>query len=132
MYLLRARVLPPAGTTIKNSPRAPLNPVEEAELRYQIRRLSSHASIAVWDGCNECQVLLNTSSCVYASFVMTVVAVATVVTVAVAPRPPSRPPRFSWRMSSTTPPASLFPAASPCGGELGDTLPAAAVCNSCW
>ena len=47
---------------------------QEPELRYQIRRLSSHPSIAVWDGCNECQVLLNTSTGIYASFVMSVVA----------------------------------------------------------
>ena len=47
---------------------------QDPELRYQIRRLSSHPSIAIWDGCNECQVLLNTSTGVYASFVMTVVA----------------------------------------------------------
>ena len=26
--------------------------VVEAELRYQIRRLSAHPSIAIWDGCN--------------------------------------------------------------------------------
>ena len=49
-------------------------PVEEAELRYQIRRLSSHPSIVMWDGCNECQVLLGTPTGIYASFVMTVVA----------------------------------------------------------
>ncbi len=35
---------------------------QDPELRYQIRRLSSHPSIAIWDGCNECQVLLNTST----------------------------------------------------------------------
>ena len=74
------------------------NPVEEAELRYQIRRLSAHPSIAMCktvtlsldlvalavsltcsitasgDGCNECQVLLDTPTGIYASFVMTVVA----------------------------------------------------------
>ena len=47
---------------------------QDRELRYQIRRLSSHPSIAIWDGCNECQVLLNNSNGIYASFVMTVVA----------------------------------------------------------
>ena len=26
---------------------------QDAELRYQVRRLSTHPSIAVWDGCNE-------------------------------------------------------------------------------
>ena len=36
------------------------NAAEEAELRYQIRRLSAHPSIVMWDGCNECQVLLDT------------------------------------------------------------------------
>ena len=35
---------------------------QDPELRYQIRRLSSHPSIAIWDGCNECQVVLNTST----------------------------------------------------------------------
>ena len=72
--------------------------VVEAELRYQIRRLSAHPSIAMCktvtlslnlvalavsltcsitasgDGCNECQVLLDTPTGIYASFVMTVVA----------------------------------------------------------
>ena len=28
--------------------------VQETELRHQVRRLSSHASIVIWDGCNEC------------------------------------------------------------------------------
>ena len=50
------------------------NAAEEAELRYQIRRLSAHPSIVMWDGCNECQVLLDTPTGIYASFVMRVVA----------------------------------------------------------
>lgn len=29
------------------------SPTEEAEIRHQVRRLSAHPSIAVWDGCNE-------------------------------------------------------------------------------
>ena len=45
-----------------------------AELRHQIRRLSSHPSISVYDGCNECKVLMNETTSVYATFVMTVVA----------------------------------------------------------
>ena len=28
----------------------------DAEVRYQIKRLSHHASIALWDACNECKV----------------------------------------------------------------------------
>ena len=40
---------------------APANePTQEAELRHQVRRLSSHASIVLWDGCNECQVKMGT------------------------------------------------------------------------
>jgi len=46
---------------------------QDAELRHQIRRLSHHASIIMWDGCNECQVILNTPTAIYATFVMTVV-----------------------------------------------------------
>jgi beta-mannosidase len=28
-------------------------PVEDAEIRHQVRRNSHHPSIGVWDGCNE-------------------------------------------------------------------------------
>lgn len=49
-------------------------PNQEAELRHQIRRLSHHPSIVVWDGCNECQVKMNTGTAIYATFVLTVVA----------------------------------------------------------
>ena len=30
------------------------NAMQEAELRYQLRRLSHHACIFIWDACNEC------------------------------------------------------------------------------
>lgn len=50
------------------------NPVQDAELRHQVRRLSSHASIVIWDGCNECQVIMGTPTEIYATFVMTVIA----------------------------------------------------------
>ena len=43
---------------------------QRAEFQHQVRRLSHHASIAIWDGCNECHVILNTSTGVYASFVL--------------------------------------------------------------
>ena len=33
-------------------PGAQDTPVEEAEVRHQIRRMGSHPSIAVWSGCN--------------------------------------------------------------------------------
>lgn len=48
--------------------------VQELELRHQIRRLSHHASIVIWDGCNECQVIMHTPTSIYATFVLTVVA----------------------------------------------------------
>jgi beta-mannosidase len=47
---------------------------QEAELRHQIRRLSHHPSIVLWDGCNEVVVNPGTPSYVFATFVMTVVA----------------------------------------------------------
>lgn len=45
------------------------NPTVTAELRHLIRSLSSHASIVLWNGCNEC-----TSLKLFASFVMRIVA----------------------------------------------------------
>ena len=48
--------------------------VQAAELRHQVRRLSAHPAIVVWDGCNECQVVMNSSTEIYASFVLKVVA----------------------------------------------------------
>ena len=39
--------------------------MQDAEIRHQVRRLSSHPSLAVWDSCNECG-----GSGIYASFVM--------------------------------------------------------------
>merc|ERR1719498_328754 len=55
-----------------HSPKA--SAAEDGELRHMIRRLSHHPSIMVWDGCNECQVKMHSSTAVYATFVMTVVA----------------------------------------------------------
>ena len=43
---------------------------QRAEFQHQIRRLSHHPSLVVIDGCNECHVILNTSTGVYATFVM--------------------------------------------------------------
>eukprot|EP01046_Picozoa_sp_COSAG06_P002943 COSAG06_NODE_108_length_23594_cov_43.013450_12_plen_1117_part_00 len=44
-------------------------PVQDAELRHNIRQLSNHPSIVMWDGGNECR------SCgIYTTFVMTVLA----------------------------------------------------------
>jgi hypothetical protein len=40
----------------------------------QVRRLSHHPAIVLWDSCNECVVTPNTSTFIYAAFVMTIVA----------------------------------------------------------
>lgn len=44
---------------------------QKAEIEYQVRRLSHHPSIVVWDACNECR---SKGSDVYASFVSTTIA----------------------------------------------------------
>lgn len=48
--------------------------VQEAEIRHNIRRLSHHASIVLFDGCNECVVDMNAATAIYATFVLRVVA----------------------------------------------------------
>ena len=45
---------------------------QASELRYQIRRLSTHPSIILYDGCNEC--LVKAGPDIYADFVLTTVA----------------------------------------------------------
>ena len=30
------------------------NKMQDAELRYQLRRLSAHPCVFIWDACNEC------------------------------------------------------------------------------
>jgi beta-mannosidase len=54
-----------------------VTPTQDDEIRYQVRRLSEHPSIGIWDGCNECN-----GHGIYADFVMTTV----------AEEDPSRPP----------------------------------------
>ena len=49
-------------------------PTQEAEFRHQVRRLSHHPSIVIWDGCNECRVDMHGSTAIYANFVLRVVA----------------------------------------------------------
>ena len=49
---------------------------QEDELRHNVRRLSHHPSIVMFDGCNECTVVTskpNSSTAIYANFVMRVV-----------------------------------------------------------
>ena len=45
---------------------------QEAELRHNIRRLAHHPAIVIWDGCNECTVIIGSDTGIYATFVMTV------------------------------------------------------------
>merc|ERR1740121_939380 len=47
--------------------------IQERELRHQVRRLSAHPSIVIWDGCNECQVFMEGPSSIYAKFILKVV-----------------------------------------------------------
>jgi hypothetical protein len=46
------------------------SPSQRAEFQHQVRRLSAHPSLVVIDGCNECHVVLNTPTGVYATFVL--------------------------------------------------------------
>jgi len=47
---------------------------QEMEIRHNVRLLSHHPSIVIWDGCNECLVEMDKPSSIYATFVMRVVA----------------------------------------------------------
>eukprot|EP00934_Nitzschia_sp_Nitz4_P001125 Nitzschia sp. Nitz4//scaffold123_size70294//55400//58169//NITZ4_005933-RA/size70294-augustus-gene-0.65-mRNA-1//-1//CDS//3329534500//1125//frame0 len=47
--------------------------IVEQEIRHIVRSLASHTSIVVWNGCNECQVVMGTPTEIYAKFVMRVV-----------------------------------------------------------
>lgn len=49
-------------------------PELELEIRHLVRSLSSHPSIALWSGCNECIVEMDSAMAVYATFVMQAVA----------------------------------------------------------
>ena len=50
------------------------NVVQRAEILAIVRALAYRPSVALWTGCNECSVVMGTSTEVYATFVMTVVA----------------------------------------------------------
>jgi beta-galactosidase/beta-glucuronidase len=49
-------------------------PVLKRELQHLVRTLSSHPSIVLWSGCNECIVQMDTDMSIYATFVMQTVA----------------------------------------------------------
>jgi len=65
----------------------------ESEIRHVVLSLASHPSIVVWNGCNECEVIMGTATEIYATFVMRIVA-ATDNTRSVWPTSPSR---YGWR-----------------------------------
>jgi len=44
------------------------------EIQHAVRSLASHPSIVIWNGCNECQVVMGTESEIYATFVLQIVA----------------------------------------------------------
>jgi beta-mannosidase len=46
---------------------------QAAEFAHQVRRLAAHPSIVIFDGCNECHVILGTPTGVYATFVLAAV-----------------------------------------------------------
>jgi beta-mannosidase len=48
--------------------------IVEEELRHVVRSLASHSSIVIWNGCNECAVVMGTDTEIYATFVMQTVA----------------------------------------------------------
>ena len=49
-------------------------PVLKEEIRHMVRSLSTHPSIALWSGCNECVVEMDTDMAIYATFVLETVA----------------------------------------------------------
>jgi hypothetical protein len=48
--------------------------IVEQEIRHLVRSLAFHPSIVVWNGCNECAVVMGEPSEIYATFVMRTVA----------------------------------------------------------
>lgn len=46
----------------------------EHEIRHLVRSLAPHPSIVLWNGCNECSVVMGTPTEIYATFVMQTVA----------------------------------------------------------
>lgn len=63
------------------------------EIRHLVRSLSSHPSLLLWNGCNECSVEMGTPSEIYATFVMETV----VDEDDTRPIWPSSPSNHGWR-----------------------------------
>jgi len=63
------------------------------EIRHLVRSLASHPSLLVWNGCNECSVVMGTPSEIYANFVMKIVAEED----DTRPIWPSSPSRHGWK-----------------------------------
>jgi hypothetical protein len=65
----------------------------EKEIRHVVRSLAHHPSIAMWSGCNECSVEMDTKYSIYASFVMQTVGEED----PTRPLWPSCPARHGWK-----------------------------------
>ena len=63
------------------------------EIRHLVRSLASHPSLLIWNGCNECAVVMGTPSEIYATFVMKIVAEED----DTRPIWPSSPSRHGWK-----------------------------------
>ena len=72
--------------------------VVEAEIRHLVRSLAPHPSIVVWNGCNECQVVMGTPTEIYATFVMQTVAEED----NTRSIWPSSPSRYGWKTGVAT------------------------------
>jgi beta-mannosidase len=48
-------------------------PIQRQEFQHQVRRIAPHVSLGLWDGCNECHVVIGTPTGIYATFVLTTV-----------------------------------------------------------
>ena len=48
-------------------------PTIAREIQHTVRSLASHPSIVIWNGCNECQVVMGTTNEIYATFVLQIV-----------------------------------------------------------
>ena len=68
-------------------------PVLKDEIRHLVRSLSNHPSIALWSGCNECVVEMDTDMAIYATFVMQTVAEED----PTRPLWPSSPSKTGWK-----------------------------------
>ena len=68
------------------------------ELRHIVLSLAPHPSIVLWNGCNECPVVMGTDTEIYATFVMQTVASADDTRIVW----PSSPSKLGWKTGVST------------------------------